>query len=165
MSTKDDTYTLPSGETVFLPAGTMVHPVQWSIHRDSSLYPSPETFLPDRWLLPQWPTTYREPLSTYPNLQNFSAFGFGRRICPGQNIAERSLYIQIARVAWSCELGKKIDEAGTPITPPEWDYVAGFNVQPKWFPFDLKERQGRGEVVRREWERVWGERIRGNTEN
>lgn len=83
MSTADDTYTLPSGDKVFLPAGTNVHPVQWAIHRDEELYPRPEEFIPERWLDPEWKATFREPLTQYPNLQNYSAFGFGRRICPG----------------------------------------------------------------------------------
>ena len=64
----------------------------------------------------------------YPNLQNYSSFGFGRRICPGQNIAERSLYIQIAKIAWSCDIAQKKDAAGNNIVPPSYDYVAGFNV-------------------------------------
>ena len=137
-----------------------MHPVQWTIHRDASLYPDPDSFIPDRWLTSEYPTTFREPASTYPNLQNFSAFGFGRRICPGQNIAERSLYILIARVAWCCDLGKKRDGEGREISPPAWEYTAGFNTQPKTFAFELRGREGRGLVVDREWEGAWGRRTR-----
>ncbi|KAK5154283.1 hypothetical protein LTS14_006968 [Recurvomyces mirabilis] len=74
--TKDDVYTLENGEKVFLEAGANVHPVQWSIHREPKRYPDADSFRPERWLEPSWPT-YKEPLTTYPNLQNFSAFGFG----------------------------------------------------------------------------------------
>lgn len=70
-----------------------------AIYYDLELYPDLEVFNPARWLSPKYPTTYREPLDKYPNLQNFSAFGFGRRSCPGMNIAENSLYILIARMA------------------------------------------------------------------
>jgi cytochrome P450 len=126
-STKDDTYTLPSGEKVFLEAGANIHPVQWSIHREVKRYPDPDSFRPERWLEQSWPT-YKEPLTTYPNMQNFSSFGFGRRICPGQHIAERSLYIEIAKIAWACDISQKLDAAGQPIAPPLYDYVAGFNV-------------------------------------
>ncbi|KAL2836652.1 cytochrome P450 [Aspergillus pseudodeflectus] len=83
----------------FFPKGTTVHANQWAIHRDPELYPDGDTFIPDRWLNPKYPT-FREPLSKYPSLQNFSSFSFDRRICLGINIAERSLYILPARVMW-----------------------------------------------------------------
>jgi cytochrome P450 len=124
---QDDTYKMPDGRSVFLEAGTNVHAVQWSIHREPNRYPDPESFRPERWLEPGWPT-FKEPLTQHPNLQNFSAFGFGRRICPGQHIAERSLYILIARIAWSCDISMKKDHAGDYIVPPSYDYAAGFNV-------------------------------------
>ena len=127
MLVKDDVYRLPDGRNMFLPEGTNVHPVQWMIHRDEVLYPDPEMFRPERWLEAGWPT-FKEPLTTHPNLQNYSAFGFGRRICPGQSIAERSLYILIARIAWACDISKKIDRHGKEIAPPDYDYVTGFNV-------------------------------------
>ena len=136
--------------------GSLIHPVQWSIHRDKNLYPDPESFLPERWLEPSYPT-YKEPLTTYPNLQNYSNFGFGRRICPGQNVAERSLYIEAAMIAWACDIRQKEGRR-----PPEYDYITGFNTRPKWFDFELTARKGRREVVGREFERVWGERVRQN---
>ena len=125
--TQDDSYKLKDGRKLFFPAGTNVHPVQWSIHREPNRYPDPETFLPERWLEKGWPT-YKEPLTQHPNLQNFSAFGFGRRICPGLNIAERSLYILISRVAWCCDISCKTSSDGEALVPPSYDYVAGFNV-------------------------------------
>ncbi|KAK1080707.1 hypothetical protein LTR48_007691, partial [Friedmanniomyces endolithicus] len=46
--------------------------------------------------------------------------------------------------------------AGDDIVPPSYDYVSGFNVQPKSFPFALKPRQQRAEVVEREYQKAWG---------
>lgn len=146
-STKDDVY-----EGLFIPAGTTIHPNQWAIHRDPSLYPEPETFLPSRWLESSYPT-YREPLTQHPSITNYSAFGFGRRICPGQHIAERSLYILVARIAWACNLSKKTGADGKEVEVLLYDYVSGFNVQPKPFAFDLKARsEERWKVVEREYE-------------
>jgi Cytochrome P450 len=135
---------------------SLVHPVQWSIHRDKTLYPDAESFIPERWLEPQYPT-YREPLTSYPNLQNYSGFGFGRRICQGQNLAERSLYIEAAVIAWACNISEK---PGT--KPQSYDYIAGFNTRPKWFDFELTAREGRDKLVNVEFERVWGERVKGS---
>lgn len=139
MSTKDDTYVLDDGTTYFIPAGTNIHPNQWAIHRDEALYPDPDSFRPERWIEPEWPT-YREPLETFPNIQHFSSFGFGRRICPGMHIAERSLYLLTARVAWACDWTKARLANGEPMAYPEYDYVEGFNVQPRHFPFELNVR-------------------------
>lgn len=166
LSTKDDVY-----NGTFIPAGTNVHANQWygsvshylcrrglkqscrAIHRDTELYPDPETFLPERWLSPKYPT-FKEPLSTYPNLQSFSAFGFGRRICPGLNIAERSLHLLIARIAWACELKKAKDENGKEKDVPLYNYSEGFNAFPLWFPFDLQVRgEDRLNIVKEEAEK------------
>jgi len=127
MLTKDDVYKMDDSRSVFLSAGSNVHPVQWTIHREPKRYPDPDSFRPERWLEKEWPT-YREPLTHYPNLQNFSAFGFGRRICPGLNIAERSLYILIARIAWCCDISQRQSPNGEAIVPLSYDYTTGFNV-------------------------------------
>ncbi|TKA38333.1 hypothetical protein B0A55_13524, partial [Friedmanniomyces simplex] len=126
MLIKDDVYTMPDGRSMFLEAGTCVHGVQWAIHREEKLYPDPESFRPERWLEPSWPT-FKEPLTKFPTLQNYSAFGFGRRICPGLHIAERSLYILISRIAWACDIAYQKDAHGEDMIPPSYDYVAGFN--------------------------------------
>ncbi|KAM3420748.1 hypothetical protein BST61_g3996 [Cercospora zeina] len=161
---QNDTYQMPDGEKVFLRAGTATHPVQWSIHREEKLYPHPEAFRPERWLESDWPT-FREPLDKFPNLQNYSAFGFGRRICPGMHIAERSLCILIARIAWSSSIQPKKDKEGNPIFPPDDNYVTGFNpvlttasrstVQPKPFDLDVPARPGRQSIVNDEYMAVW----------
>ncbi|ORY08946.1 cytochrome P450 [Clohesyomyces aquaticus] len=146
---EDDVY-----EGFFFPKGTNIHPCQWAIHREEALYPDPETFNPDRWLSPSFPT-FREPLSVYPNLQGFSSFGHGRRICPGLNIAERSLYIFTARLAWACHISQKKGPDGKEIEVPWYDYNTGFVCQPNWFPFDLEARDGKNKIVEREWKKDW----------
>ncbi|KEF56141.1 uncharacterized protein A1O9_07722 [Exophiala aquamarina CBS 119918] len=132
---KDDEY-----EGYHFAAGTVFHANQWAIHRDPELYPDADTFRPERWLDPKFPQTYREPLSKYPNLQNYSCFGFGRRICPGQSIAERSLILLTARIAWALDLQRKTDAAGALLPLLDYDYTAGFNVQPRHFDFDIFPR-------------------------
>ena len=143
---KDDVY-----DGIFLKAGTIVHANQWAIHREPALYPDPERFNPDRWLRPEYPT-FKAPLSQFPSLQNFSSFGFGRRICPGLNIAERSLYILTSRIVWACEFSKQRGLDNKEIMVPSYDYTSGFNTQPKPFPFDLKPRsEKRRQLVDDAW--------------
>jgi hypothetical protein len=122
-----------------------------AIQRDPEIYPEPESFRPDRWLEPSFPT-FREPLTKYPSIQNFSVFGFGRRVCPGMHIAERSLFIQVATIAWACTMSPKMDESGKPIAIPWFDFTEGINIQPKTFPFDLKPRSGaKSKFVTESW--------------
>lgn len=139
--TCDDVY-----QGIFLRKGTIVHANQWAIHREPALYPDPERFNPDRWLRPEYPT-YKEPLSKFPSLQNYSSFGFGRRICPGMNIAERSLFILAARISWAFKFSRQKDSNGNLIPVPDYDYVVGFNTWPNKFPFDLTPRSDKRKQV------------------
>jgi cytochrome P450 len=50
---------------------------------------------------------------TYPNQQGYSSFGWGRRVCPGQQVAEQSLFITIARILWGFNIKKARHADGT----------------------------------------------------
>lgn len=70
-----------------------------------------------------------------------------RRICPGLNIAERSLNLLVAKIGWACSLQTK---PGHP--PPLYDYTQGFNTQPNKFDFDLRARsEDRWRVVQQDF--------------
>ncbi|EMD34413.1 hypothetical protein CERSUDRAFT_86534 [Gelatoporia subvermispora B] len=80
-----------------IPAGTHVLGCHWAISRDPEVFPEPDTFNPQRWIDDRG--HIREDLK-FPN------FGFGRRICPGQPVAERSVFINTALVLWAFELSQ-----------------------------------------------------------
>lgn len=132
--TKDDVY-----EGYHLPAGSIIHLVTWACGREPSLYPEPETFNPDRWLKPEYPT-YKEPLTEFPTIQNTMLFGAGRRQCPGMYVGIRNVYIQVLLLVWTCDIKRALDLHGKEIIPPIYDFVSGFNVHPKPFKFELKAR-------------------------
>lgn len=71
-----------------IPAGATILPNIYGIHHDKSTYPDPWTFNPDRFL--------SHPCSALTH--DHHAFGFGRRICPGLDLAANSLYISIAHL-------------------------------------------------------------------
>ncbi|ORY58411.1 cytochrome P450 [Pseudomassariella vexata] len=138
---EDDFY-----EGFFIPKGTMVY-------ANYNLYPDGAVFNPDRWLNPAYPT-YREPLIVYPNLLNFTSFGYGRRVCPGPNFTERTLTIMTARIAWACDIKKRIDPATKKEMPLNIRYEPTPNPKPLPFPSDIKPRnKKRTELVRKEAER------------
>lgn len=145
--TQDDVY-----NGYFLEAGSIVHPVQWVIQRDPELYPDPDVYNPGRWLDPAFPT-YKEPLTEYPNLKGFSAFGHGRRICQGITIAENSANLQVAFLAWGCDIRRARDADGREIVPPLYDYEPGFNVAPKPFKFELTARsKGKADLIEKAYQ-------------
>lgn len=64
------------------------------------------------------------------------------------NIAENSLHLLIARLAWATQISPR---PGVQI--PWYDYTSGFNVQPKPFIFDLKPRSlERQALINSKWE-------------
>ncbi|KAG2066752.1 cytochrome P450 [Suillus decipiens] len=75
-----------------IPAGATVRGNIWCIGRDPSVYHDPEVFDPQRWIGADG--------KIKENVKPF-IFGFGRRACPGTQVANRSLYIAVALILWS----------------------------------------------------------------
>ncbi|KAG1718603.1 cytochrome P450 [Suillus lakei] len=90
-----------------IPAGTTVVGHHWSISRDPDIFPDPHAFKPQRWINDQG--RLRDDLK-------FFVFGFGRRICPGQHVATRSVFITSLLILWAFQLTldptKPLDDMG-----------------------------------------------------
>ncbi|KAK6436783.1 hypothetical protein LTR95_007022 [Oleoguttula sp. CCFEE 5521] len=93
-SVKDDIY-----DGHFIPAGSIMHPLEWSISRDPEVFTDPDAWNPTRWLKPEFPT-YQEPLTQFPTITSYSQFGYGRRICQGMGVTEADLFVGIGCMAW-----------------------------------------------------------------
>ncbi|KAG1733673.1 cytochrome P450 [Suillus paluster] len=116
-----------------IPEGAIVFGNHWAISRDPSVYPNPDQFDPQRWL--NTDGKIRDDLK-------FPSFGFGRRICPGQHIANRSIFINAALLLWSFKITQDpenpIDESG---------FVDGV-VHPKPFAACFEPRFGNEAALR-----------------
>jgi hypothetical protein len=77
------------------------------------MFPDPETFNPLRWMEPQYPT-YQEPLTQFPTIINSSQFGYGRRTCQGQTVADEDLLIGIGSIAWMFNISQKTEPNPAP---------------------------------------------------
>ena len=85
--TQDDTY----GEYA-LPAGTMLFANAWGIHHDEDEYADADEFVPERFLRNKFGTRHDVDVDADDGHRRATyAFGAGRRVCPGQRMAENSL--------------------------------------------------------------------------
>jgi cytochrome P450 len=92
-----------------LPPGTVVGTQSWSSHRDGVIFPSPDTFLPDRWL-----ETHTDPSQLTLMHQHLMPFGAGSRLCGGQNLAHLVIRVVIAAVVRNFDI----------VSPPETNDVS-----------------------------------------
>ncbi|KAF2721857.1 cytochrome P450 [Polychaeton citri CBS 116435] len=115
-STQDDVY-----EGYFIPKGSVMHPLEWSISRDPEMFPEPDAWNPLRWLNSNFPT-YQEPLAKYPTITSYSQFGYGRRTCQGMGVTEADLFVGIGSIAWLFSMetvDESIDMSTRSATPDE----------------------------------------------
>ena len=82
-------------------------------------------------------------------------FGAGRRICPGMHVAERSLFLAIARTLWAFNIGPKTDTKGDPVLPDASRLTQGFVCMPQEFSATIEARSTqRADLVRSEWKQA-----------
>lgn len=77
-----------------IPKGTPIGMTSMINHWNPKLFPHPDDFLPQRWLLPNG-------LPNYPLSKKLLAFGKGSRSCIGENLAYCELYLMGAQMALS----------------------------------------------------------------
>lgn len=133
-----------------IPKGTAVVLNVWGIHHDPERYPEPQSFQPSRF------AGQTQLASVYANAGDHTkrdhyGYGVGRRICPGIHLAERALFIAIAKLLWAFSIQHKLDSAGNPIpvdVSPSTAYSDGFLNQCRPFVVDIKPRsEKRREVI------------------
>jgi len=112
----------------FIPEGTTVVANIWKFLHDPKTYADPMTFNPDRFLGSQPEQDPRE-----------YCFGFGRRVCPGRNLAEASVWLSCAASLAVFNMSKPVDAAGRPIEP-DIDFSSATISHPAPFKCDIKPR-------------------------
>lgn len=109
-SVKDDNDIDPDGDDTYngmrIPCGTIVYPNVWAMSRDEKRYREPERFFPERYL-PKEEGGWGEPFPV-------GNFGFGRRVCLGQHLAESSLLIAMAMMLATIEVDLPVGPDGNP---------------------------------------------------
>ncbi|KAK3386869.1 cytochrome P450 [Podospora didyma] len=132
---------LPKGSDIFINA--------YAMHHDESRFPNPDVFHPDNF---KGITALASELANgeYENRDHYG-YGSGRRLCPGIHLAERNLFLAIAKLVWAMNIGPGKDAAGNDIEPDvsnETGYASGFLVCAEDFPCTITLRsEERGATI------------------
>ncbi|KAJ7825773.1 cytochrome P450 [Mycena olivaceomarginata] len=91
--TQEDTY-----KGLRIPEGSTIIANSWGIMHDECIYPSPMEFHPGRFL-----NAEHTAAGLNPDPRKFS-FGYGRRICPGKELADDIIFMSIAMILATFDL-------------------------------------------------------------
>jgi cytochrome P450 len=139
-------YTIPEG------AGVMWN--VWAIHMDPKRHPDPRRFDPARYIDDKQTAAEAANNPDAAKRDHF-VFGAGRRVCQGMHIAERSLFLAIARMLWAFDFHMTRDAQGNEMKPNADDLTEGMLVCPKPFPARIVPRNSaKAARVRAEWSKM-----------
>jgi len=137
-----------------LPKGSMIILNAWGLHHDEKRFPNHDTFDPDHFLgqTELAPTLFA---GADPEARDHYGYGSGRRICPGIHLAERNLFLGIAKLLWAFDIAPGKDESGR-IIEPDVDcataYSTGFLTVAKPYAVEITPRSdARRETIMREY--------------
>ncbi|KHN94309.1 Cytochrome P450 [Metarhizium album ARSEF 1941] len=136
-----------------IPKGSQVFINIWGMHYDSARFHDPDTFNPERYL---GVTQLASELANGDwEKRDHYAYGSGRRLCPGIHLAERSLFIAMAKLLWALRFDAGLDSAGRAIDPDvrvETAYTSGLLICAKKFPCRVTARsRARKDTIMREF--------------
>ncbi|KAJ6490055.1 cytochrome P450 [Mycena sanguinolenta] len=146
-STADDVVEY-KGNEYFIPKGSTIFAVSWAIEHERRRFENPDWFQPERFL---------DDTNNLKLGYETSAFGFGRRVCPGSPFAERSLWINIAMLLWTFNIRRSDEPDPKTSLPFKYDdsdsaFIGEFTNGPFEFPAVFEPRSvRRAEVAKQEW--------------
>ncbi|KAF8889423.1 cytochrome P450 [Gymnopilus junonius] len=114
-------------EGYFIPKGALIIANIWYMLHDPNVYPDPFSFKPERFLGPQ---PQRDPRDI--------CFGFGRRICPGRELAEASVFITTVMSLAVFDITKSVVDGV--VVEPKVEQTTGLISHPKPFLCSIAPR-------------------------
>ncbi|KAI0536666.1 cytochrome P450 98A3, partial [Xylaria digitata] len=153
--TQDDYY-----KGWLIPKGAWIQGNIWAIHHHEREFPDPDRFNPNRFL------AGHPDGRPFPGEKGYMTFGWGRRVCSGQALAERGIWITVARILWGFNVQKKKGPDGQPIEVDIFNYTNGLNMRPQPFECSITPRSDEiRETIEREGREALGklEQYRGET--
>ncbi|CCM05895.1 uncharacterized protein FIBRA_08133 [Fibroporia radiculosa] len=113
-------------------AETLIIPNAWAMSRDPKLFPDPEAFYPERF-------EGVDPNDLGERDSRKFAFGFGRRVCPGRDLADGTIWLTMANMMVTLDITRIIDAAGEEVVP-SGARTSGFVEHPVEFSCSIKPR-------------------------
>ncbi|KAF2462274.1 putative cytochrome P450 [Lineolata rhizophorae] len=117
-----------------IPRQTWVQGNVWAIHHNEREFPDPDRFNPRRFLKGD------ESNRPFPAERGYMTFGWGRRVCSGQGLAEQGTFITVARLLWGFRIEKARGPDGKPIELDIFNYTNGLNMRPQPFKCSITPR-------------------------
>ncbi|KAL2867528.1 cytochrome P450 [Aspergillus lucknowensis] len=148
-SSEDDMY-----RGYYIPKGTVILGNSWAINLNPEYYPDPDTFNPLRFLdvdpasllyLAEGQENVKTPNLkglAHPSKSGHSSFGWGRRICPGAELASNTLLITLSRLLWGFDI-----RPVPGVVYDTLDYTNGFNIRPRALKVNIEVRSERHREV------------------
>ncbi|KAJ7274641.1 cytochrome P450 [Mycena rebaudengoi] len=119
-----------------IPAGSVLFANGWGIMHDESIYPSPMEFIPERYLHSEKQAAD----GLNPDPRRF-AFGYGRRACPGKELADDSIFICAAMTIATFNLVRPKSSSMEPA------YTSGLICHPLPFNCNIAPRSREAEAL------------------
>ncbi|KJZ68017.1 hypothetical protein HIM_12592 [Hirsutella minnesotensis 3608] len=120
-----------------IPKGAILLPAIWWFCHNPEFHLNPSSFDPERYMEPR---NESDPATI--------VFRFGRRVCPGQYLAEYNLFITIAQTLAAFNIGRAVDSQGVEIEA-YLKVTPTLVAHPKEFPYRIEPRSFRhAELVR-----------------
>ncbi|KAJ5669213.1 hypothetical protein N7462_010283 [Penicillium macrosclerotiorum] len=142
----------------FIPKGSTVVINVWGLHHDPEHFANPDVFDPDHFkgqtaLAPELAASIDS------SKRDHYGYGSGRRICGGMHVAERNLWLAIAKIVWAFDISAGVDEkTGLPIIPdvnPQTGYKEGLVLTARPFSCDISVRsEARRATILQEFEKA-----------
>ncbi|KLU90241.1 cytochrome P450 3A24 [Magnaporthiopsis poae ATCC 64411] len=162
-TTADDTY-----KGYFIPKGTAVMMNTWAINHDPDEFDEPDEFRPSRFLTNRFGAKGDKTNANergeeeeekgvgagedHKGRREAYAFGAGRRVCPGQKMAETSVMLSTAKLLWAFDVRSPAPRVDTGVRTAFSDSIL---MGPNKFPVVFEVRsESKREVIRREWEKA-----------
>lgn len=120
-----------------IPKSTWIQGNVWAIHHNERDFPDPDRFNPNRFLKDHPDSR------PFPGERGYMTFGWGRRVCSGQALAEQGTWLTVARLVWGFKIEPALDDRGKPIPVDIFDYTNGLNMRPNVFEVSIKPRSER----------------------
>ncbi|KAE9386741.1 cytochrome P450 [Gymnopus androsaceus JB14] len=124
----------------FIPKNAIIFSNSWALLREEQVFgPNTDIFYPERFLNDNGIRNLDIP-------DPDAAFGYGRRICAGQNVAREFLWIMMVSILSCFNISKAVSKDGT-LTEPSGKHTLGLVVHPLPFPCKITPRSTQAEQL------------------